>query len=168
MWYNTSNELEIMRRYKDTLYFVSEDGIVISKYPVGGDNRFKKGRPSNNHERIIGNACDSYGYKEVRTRKLGRFKVHQMVMWCYGPQSPGDGYVIDHIDENKLNNHISNLRWLLRGENVSRSHRQRMYSDEFEQQIRDEYIPRVVSRQMLCDKYNIKLGTLKGILKRTR
>lgn len=40
-------------------------------------------------------------------------------MECWGPQKPAPNYVIDHIDRNKLNNDISNLRWVTPSENMN-------------------------------------------------
>ena len=157
-----------MKQFRDTEYYVTEDGVVISKYLVGGANRSKKGKPSSNNERVVGRGT-SAGYHTVRPRGCGGWYVHQMVMECYGPPKPDDiqNWVIDHIDENKLNNNITNLQWLTNGDNVSKSsYKQRHHSDELEQQIRDEYVPRVVTRKMLSVRYNIPLGTIKDILMR--
>ena len=154
-----------MRQFRDTLYYVSPDGIVMSRYPVGGDNRFKKGRPSSNNCRQVG-SLTATGYKCVKTRKMGSWLIHQMVMECYGLPCPGDGYVVDHIDGNKLNNHIDNLQWLTIGQNVAKSHPGTKHSRELEDKIRSEFVPRVYTRKMLSEKYGIPEGTIKDILRR--
>ena len=61
------------------------------------------------------------GYHVVKPKSKNGWYVHQMVMETWGTDCPGDGYVIDHIDENKTNNHISNLQWLTIGQNVNKS-----------------------------------------------
>ena len=43
--------------------------------------------------------------------------VHQLVMECWGPARPSPYHIIDHIDQNKLNNNIENLRWVTKSEN---------------------------------------------------
>ena len=42
------------------------------------------------------------------------FLIHQLVMNTYGPPKPypPKDYCINHIDKNKKNNHISNLKWI--------------------------------------------------------
>ncbi len=88
---------------------------------MGGDNRFKKGRPSKNQERVVGRGR-SGPYRVVKPKSKSGWYVHQMVMECWGPPMPDDeqDWVIDHIDEDKDNNALTNLRWLTRADNVRR------------------------------------------------
>ena len=152
-----------MKQFRDTKYYVSPEGVVISRYPYGGH----KG-DSTNMERIVGTGkCGEY--LVVKTRRKDSWMVHQMVMELYGPPCPGKGYVIDHIDENKLNNNIRNLQWLTSVENVSKSARiyqhSRKLTPEQADDIRQRYIPRKVTRESLAIEYGISIGTVKDILR---
>ena len=157
------------KRFRDTEYYVSKEGEVLSKYSVGGDNRFKKGKPSSNTQRIVGKG-ESNGYKVVKTKNGNSWFVHRMVMEIYGPECPGDEYIVDHKDENKTNNKISNLQWITRGENVRKTqtitNRSRKLSEVDADEIRTKYQPRVYTREMLAKEYGVSLSTIKSILRR--
>lgn len=62
-------------------------------------------------------------YNDKRERKLKR--VHTLVAITYIPNPDNKDYV-DHIDQDKLNNHTSNLRWVTREEN-SRNMKSNVY-----------------------------------------
>jgi hypothetical protein len=65
----------------------------------------------------IGRVDKRDGYVVVREKRL-----HQLVVECWGePRPKGRDWCIDHIDENKTNNKVENLRWLPRSENTRRS-----------------------------------------------
>jgi hypothetical protein len=66
----------------------------------------------------IGRVDKRDGYVVVREKRL-----HQLVVECWGnPKPKGTDWCIDHIDEDKTNNKVENLRWLPRSENTRRSH----------------------------------------------
>jgi len=78
--------------------YVSACGKILNVKPIG--------RP------------DRDGYVNVREKRS-----HQLVVECWGePRPKGKDWCIDHIDEDKSNNEIKNLRWLPRSENTRRSH----------------------------------------------
>lgn len=52
--------------------------------------------------------------------------LHQLVMECWGQKQPSPEYVIDHIDRNKLNNDISNLRWVTPSENMNNQDKEKV------------------------------------------
>jgi hypothetical protein len=148
-----------LKQFRDTNYFVSPEGIVISRYPYGGH----KGN-SKNRERVVGRGR-SAGYHCVKTRRGDHWLVHQMVMELYGPPCPGEGYVVDHIDEDKTNNHIANLQWLKRGENVAKSsHTRQKLTNEQANEIRLKYKPRIYTRLQLAAEYGVSEGTIKDVI----
>ena len=54
-----------------------------------------------------------YGYHYVRLTKNGKtkgFRVHRLVAEAFIP-NPNNNPIINHKDENRLNNHVSNLEW---------------------------------------------------------
>lgn len=69
------------------------------------------------------------GYHYVDLRKKGhrkQFRVHRLVAEAYIP-NPENKPQINHKDENKINNHVSNLEWVTAKENVNYgTHNERM------------------------------------------
>lgn len=69
---------------------------------------------------------DPYGYYRpaivVEHKKQRRVFMHKLMMQTFVGDCP-KGYCIDHIDYNKLNNAIDNLRYISIKENLSRSHK---------------------------------------------
>lgn len=68
----------------------------------------------------------SSGYATVslgsRAHGTGRqVSLHRLVLWAFEGPPPGPGYDCDHVDENPLNNAVSNLRWLGARENRSKA-----------------------------------------------
>jgi len=45
--------------------------------------------------------------------------VHRLVGLAFLGECPAEGYTIDHIDRNKLNNHYTNLRWASKSDQSS-------------------------------------------------
>ena len=86
-------------------YLIYEDGKVFSKK----SNKFLKHNLGNN------------GYKRITlcsNNKPTYHLIHRLIGLHYIP-NPDNKSQIDHIDRNRLNNDISNLRWATRKENMN-------------------------------------------------
>lgn len=98
------------------LYQVSNLGRVKSlertvKHSSGGDKIVK--------ERILKGSCNNNGYVIISLNKNGNkksFAIHNLVAKAFIPNEDNKPYV-DHIDTNKTNNKVDNLRWVTEKEN---------------------------------------------------
>lgn len=79
-----------------------------------------KGRVRNKKtNRILGGAYNQFGYKRI-ILKGKKYLIHRLVALAFIPNPQNLPY-INHIDENKNNNDISNLEWVSASYNVSYS-----------------------------------------------
>lgn len=100
------------------LYEISHTGVVISAPRSGSKGGVMKQWPNRQ------------GYKRVFLSKNNKTKghfVHKLVALSFcGPHLPG--YVVNHLDGNKKNNHHLNLEWCTREENEA--HKQRVLGED--------------------------------------
>lgn len=97
------------------LYEVSSHGRVKSL------ERFQnnKGKPQLVKGKILKQSVSNCGYKRVELCKNGcrkAFSVHRLVACAFVHNSENKPHV-NHIDENKTNNHFTNLEWCTATEN---------------------------------------------------
>ena len=103
-------------------YEVSNEGRVrsldrVTKHSMGRGTRQWKGR-------ILKPSLSSTGYVKVNCCREGRPRfesVHRLVCRAFHGPCPSDRHNVDHVDENKRNNRVTNLRWLPMRENCRRS-----------------------------------------------
>jgi hypothetical protein len=72
---------------------------------------------------VINGSIQNRGYRYFQTNRKGKRKnylFHHLVAEQFIGLRP-DGLVIDHIDRNKLNNNVSNLRYISFAENIRNS-----------------------------------------------
>ena len=109
--------------WKD-IYFV-ENGIEYDYrglYQVSNKGRVKS--LSNNKtrkEKILKSINNEKDYLLVglyKNCKIKRFRVHRLVAHMFLSESYFDGAEIDHIDTNRSNNSVENLKWCNREDNM--------------------------------------------------
>ena len=87
-------------------YAITEDGQVWSYY----SNRF------------IAWHNTRLGYKEALLSNNGKrkhYQIHRLVMMTYAPVEGMNNLDVNHIDEDKNNNHIDNLQWVSHRDNCN-------------------------------------------------
>ena len=152
-----------MKQFRDTDYYVTENGEVIGK-------RFNKPmKPSIN----------TNGYLKIDLRinnKKQTFSIHRLVAECY-LDNPDNIPMVEHIDDNKLNNHVSNLEWVTDRENKDRAIQNGLYlngvknhktklTEEQVKWIRDNYIPNhpEFGCRPLSKKFNLVPSSINKII----
>ncbi|MEJ2378562.1 MAG: HNH endonuclease signature motif containing protein, partial [Pseudolabrys sp.] len=98
-------ELEV--EYRDERYLVRDNGLVCRQ------------RKSDRRKRPLddiwtfGSPNASTGYMHI-----GSEVVHRIVASAFHGEQPSEKHIVDHIDTNRRNNRVENLRWITRLDNV--------------------------------------------------
>lgn len=64
--------------------------------------------------RTLKHAVNEYGYHWItlsRNGEVARFRIHRLVLMAFAPIDNPEKWQVNHKDEDKSNNHISNLEW---------------------------------------------------------
>lgn len=132
-------------------YLIREDGKIFST------NRFDK----NGNPKEIKQRFDRYGYLVVTLGIESKRKcrtVHKIIAETFIPNNDRN-LEIDHIDDNKCNNNLSNLQWITHFENVSkipfeRRSKSRKGSKNGMAKLNEMKVKNI--RQLYLDGYSIK------------
>ncbi len=119
------------------LYQVSNLGRVRS---LGNDKTRK--------EKILKPGINNKGYQYVNLYKNGKgklFSVHRLVATMFIP-NPENLTVVNHKDENKLNNCVDNLEWVTMKYNISYGTRSERASEKMKGQKRSEEAKQKMSK----------------------
>ena len=120
-----------MRQYRNTNYYVTEDGKLYKKFGgfytnAGKNPNGAKAKPRFRPEKYKELKLQTNkGYKTYSFFIDGKYThkgIHQLVAECFLGKCP-DGYEVDHIDESRDNNHYTNLQYLTKEKNISKAHK---------------------------------------------
>jgi hypothetical protein len=103
-------------------YSVTEDGVIYSHKKTGGMGKGKVLDYS--YKRQLKPQISHKGYLNVileqNTSNAKTMTIHRAVALTYIP-NPNNYDTINHIDENKTNNHVLNLEWMSNADNIAYS-----------------------------------------------
>lgn len=149
-------------------YIVCSDGKILSTKNIGRGKYRKELKQRINAD---GYPCVTLGDNEHRTVK----RVHRIIAEAFIP-NPYSLPEVDHIDNNKTNNDVSNLRWVTGFENKSRipfevrsaSHKHERngrstITAEIAKKIREEYQWNKSIKQ-LAEKFQTSQGIVGNIV----
>ena len=125
-------------------------------------------------QRILAPFIDKDGYFQIALGRGKKFKIHRLVATAFIP-NPDDKPQINHIDGNKMNNHVNNLEWCTNRENQNhalqtgliKSSRGNVLEDKEVLWCRKSYIPydSEFGIAALARKFNIDSSTMCAILR---
>lgn len=143
--YLTNFKEKEWKRYKDTNYWVNEKGQIINKKTL----RFLNGSFRN-------------GYIRISMPKGKKESLHLIIWEAFNGKIP-EGAVIDHIDGNRANNALSNLRLVSQSENIKNSHENGHEGDVKVKQysLTGEYIKMYPSMKAASEEYGMSRETVR-------
>lgn len=106
--------------------------VEETNYEVSNHGRFRR----IGQRKLTSGSLNKDGYIDVSINKR-IYRLHRLVAQAFIPNPQGKE-LVDHIDGNRTNNHVSNLRWVSAQENAENSHRAEAQRKAAEERRRDK------------------------------
>lgn len=136
-----------MKQFRETKYWITEDGRVIY---------------DQKRERKLQNVNGGLQVMIYLNHKNTFHFVNRLVAECYIPNPDNLPHVI-HIDGDKMNNHVSNLKWGIKSTKSKKGYYRRNIKQEQIDFIR-EHAGKVYTQQELADMFNTTQAYISSIV----
>ena len=111
--------------------------VIYNDYEISNYGRLRR---TGQRKFLKGSVKEGYVRISIRTKDGDQSKfVHRLVAEAFIP-NPQNKEIVDHIDGNRANNHVSNLRWVTAEENSNNIHRLKLLSEQAEKRKTDKLI----------------------------
>ena len=117
-------------------------------------------------EKLLSLTNTSTGYKKVELVKNGKkksYKVHRLVAMAF-IDNPENKPEVNHIDGNKINNHVDNLEWVTSSENSIHAYKTGLSSQKKklnEDIIVSMYCEQNMTMQQIAQHFNVPIRSIK-------
>jgi len=133
--------------------------VIYNDYEISNHGRLRR---TGQRKLLKGSVKDGYVRISLRTKDGDQSKfVHRLVAEAFIP-NPDNKEIVDHIDGNRSNNHVNNLRWVTAEENTNNQHRLEELSRVAEQRRFEKKINE--SLKVIFDTGISKLDLIQRIL----
>lgn len=147
-----------MEEWKD-IYFVENEIVYDYRglYKVSNFGRVKSliNNRGQKREKILKAGKNKFGYKLISLHKNGKLKtflIHRLVAHTFiVNDNPIEKIEVNHIDENKVNNHVENLEWCTRKYNMNFGTRNEKHSESMKGKNKGEKHGRAI----LIDRFTL-------------
>jgi len=157
-----------MKQYKDTKYYITEDGNVF-----------------NIHTKKYISIITRTNNKSSYSRRYVGLSINKQQKWYtvarlvaeYYVQNPDNKNQVNHIDGNPMNDHYSNLEWCTQSENIKHainiglkpmkgeSNTSSKLTNQQVLDIRNEYKSFKTPIRKIAKKYNVSYTAIRYIIK---
>jgi hypothetical protein len=129
----------------------------LKNYEVSNLGRVKSIDKKNGFERYLTHNLDKDGYHKVSISGKGNKFIHHLVAYAFKGDRPENNH-IDHIDRNKLNNKVENLRYCTFSENMINREFFRDDILEIDKKERQKIITKQSNKKRLENRYICECG----------